>query len=101
MPSPGRTRTLRSMVCLSRDREGAVILVCRDPHRLLAALLDERENLLVHEAFFAMVGDRRKAVVQRVQLLPGEVEAKFLAALVKRMPSAVLAENQFALRHAD
>src|SRR3954453_5738480 len=90
MPSPGRTRTFRSMP-----------LVRRHADRLFAALPDQRDDLLVHEALLAMVGYGREPVVEGVQLFAAQLIAQILAALVERVAAAVFSENQLPFRHAD
>src|SRR5260370_2075478 len=94
IPSPGRTRTLRFM----SSRECKKILFYRGGLRFLAGL-DDAGDLLVEQALLA-IGQGRELAIHHVQLFLTQRVAHLLAALLQRMPAAVLSQHQLAFRHA-
>jgi hypothetical protein len=67
----------------------------------LAAFADEGCNLLIHQAFLAVVGHGGESVIKLLKLFAAQIVAQVFGALVERVAAAMFAEHQAALRHAD
>src|SRR5215471_3131077 len=89
IPSPGSTSTFRFMKWLLRRRAYG-----------LSDLVNERDDLLVHQALLASVRSLRKALVQFLKLGLIQVEAEILGALIQRVTSGVLAKHELAFGYA-
>src|SRR5437762_10815911 len=57
-------------------------------------------DLFIHHTLLP-VRQSRKLTIDVVQLFAIQIEAEILAALLQRVPAAVLAEDQFTLRHTN
>src|SRR4051812_19798346 len=66
MPSPGNTSMFRFKVVRFLNYLG------RLGHWLHGMLLNQGEDLFIHQALLAMIGKRRELGVNQIQMFPGE-----------------------------
>src|SRR5689334_126091 len=92
IPSPGRIRIFRFIICL--------ILAGARGFALFEHLAREGGDFVVPHAFFA-IRHGGETVVNGVELLTAEIETQVFAPLGERVPPAVLAENQLAFGDTD
>ena len=68
-------------------------LIIRGRFRRLAHhLVDERDDLLVAHAFFA-VGKCSEAMIQHIELVLAELETEIFRAFIQGVPAAVLPQH--------
>src|SRR5579863_2395237 len=99
IPSPGRTRMLR-FIWVEFFCQPLWVFQPSVGSRLLSLrVFNQGGDLFIQHALLA-IRQRGEAMIQAIQLVAGQGKSEILAALVERVPPAVLAQHELAFRHA-